>query len=419
MLLNSIFHDPYRDYDSSEHIKYIEILAFDKRLPRNIIETREFFSPPLSYIIPALTLTITKSVYLSLKVAQFFNLILSIILLFFLLNICDIIKNGDYLFKIQTMLILGVFPAYYKTFAFPRPNPYLATCSIIAVYCFLKYLREKKVTPLILCGFFLGLSILSIQLGLFVILGIFGSGIFFFVMKKESFISLIKTYSILLVTAFIVGGAFYLHLFFTTGSFIKYVASPDTDNIFFFDNQPASFYFSLSLDKLFTVPLQGSFYNQLWPILYSEIWGDYWMRFSVVHSRDIFLNRYLGIVNFLNLVPSLIILSSIIFCLVLAFKNRIKMTMFVLLSIVLTIFIGYLWFLIQYTAFEEGEAIKAVYLVHIFPFISILTSFFLSYIKKTYRKLYFILVIYFILILMVNLRMCISSNLWGYIVNLL
>ncbi|MCM8781780.1 MAG: hypothetical protein NC828_01850, partial [Candidatus Omnitrophica bacterium] len=69
-------------------------------------------------------------------------------------------------------------------------------------------------------------------------------------------------------------------------------------------------------------------------------------------------------------------------------------TMFSLLELVIVVsFTAFLYFLIMYPSIVKGDNIKPSYILHIFPFLSILAAEFLYKLKEKSIRLYIIIVI--------------------------
>jgi hypothetical protein len=68
------------------------------------------------------------------KAAQLWNVLYSVLLTFFLLRTCDLLRPGDGRFQRAAPLLLGLLPVYYKSFAFVRGEPLLCLLAVLAVY---------------------------------------------------------------------------------------------------------------------------------------------------------------------------------------------------------------------------------------------------------------------------------------------
>ena len=68
VLFNAVLHDPTIQYDGEDHLAYISALA-QLRLPTPQ-DSREFFSPPLPYFLPAVASTTGLSLWWAAKFGQ-------------------------------------------------------------------------------------------------------------------------------------------------------------------------------------------------------------------------------------------------------------------------------------------------------------------------------------------------------------
>ena len=146
-------------------------------------------------------------------------------------------------------------------------------------------------------------------------------------------------------------------------------------------NQPLNFYVP-SLDQLiyiFTKPIRGfSLENKLFPILYSETWGDYFGYFLITHAKggleaNYELVPYLGRVNLLAIIPTFLFILGIFYFFI-KFKNlniNQKIMYSTFLLCVSFMWIGYMWFVIKYPNYSKGDTIKATFilqLIQLLPF---------------------------------------------------
>ena len=206
--------------------------------------------------------------------------------------------------------------------------------------------------------------------------------------------------------AFLISGWFYLSLLHQYGTPAAFNRPPKAG--FSLSNQPASFYFGLGDGRLFTEPIRGSFVNQLLPILYSETWGDYWCYFSadgrgaasIPDARACLrpgqtgrtwlpvsqpsLGAYLGRVNLVSLVPSLLAASALALGLISAGRVLLAgdKTMESVAAALLTMIFfaclgGFTLFMIMFPS-ESGKTIKASYVLQVFPLIAILAGLLLT-----------------------------------------
>jgi hypothetical protein len=432
VLVNALVHHPAIGYDADDHLHYIvnaHHVLTTFRLPTEGI-TKEFFSPPLPYALPTLFYTLMKPLceywglgttpYAQLdycliftgKFAQLLNVLYSLVLTFYLLKICDRIRPGDLTLKISSLGLLGMLPVYYKTFSFVRGEPLVALFSVLVVYQFVTMMLQKEGVggqDVLVLGVFLGLLFLSRQWGFFVLPALFVSaGLYAFICTRRAK-SLVTALVLSLCLAGLISGWFYVLLHVKTSQLAAF--NRQTSG-FSLSNQPAKFYVGLGLQdfELFTRPTRSSFRNQMIPIFYADLWGDYWTRFSVtgydpVHGYDWSpeasnwhrMRPYLGRVNLLALFPTALFLAG---CGIgfLAFTQQFRArplaterdtSIFSLLLWIIVISLaGYFGFLISYPSPNKGDTIKATYMLHIFPFLAILAGEFLRRLKIRFPRIY-------------------------------
>ena len=432
VLYNAIFHTPLVGYDAVGHIKNIAFLSLFKLPTAN--NTYLFYMPPLAYFLPAILLSLTKIPLIAvLKFAQLCNVLFSVGLTFYLLKICEIIRPNNTRFKILSLAFLAITPVYYKTFAFVRGEPLAAFLTVFVIYKVLIIFLgdDRRLRNVLALGIALGLAILSRQTGLFLfpIIAIFAAIVA--LKKKQMWVFFAKTTIFVFLIAFVVGGWFYIHLYRGHGTIASYNIDPQKK--FSFSNQPPKFYFDLALNKVFKDPIRPAFPNQFLPTFYSEFWGDYLCYFVVYgmdtksgdfisgnmlekttsvrpYPRWLRTNRdtikgYLARVNAVSLFPSVIMLAGFmlgtVYLVKSIFKSRDPEKIYTAFSlpqlVVLVSFAAFLYFLIIYPSPIKGDNIKAAYMLHVFPFLSILAGEFVYRIKQKSRFWYVTILILLVL----------------------
>ncbi|MCX6244381.1 MAG: glycosyltransferase family 39 protein [Bacteroidetes bacterium] len=415
VLLNSRLHAPWIGYDANAHISYIKALsAFRLVSPA---ESQEFFSPPLPYFLPAIFYAITGKLILAAKFAQLLNVVVSILLTWFLLKSCDLLSSKPWL-KIGTLAFLGILPVYYRTFAFVRGEPYIALFAVLILYFTILILVRKKFTRsnILLLGLAMGSAALSRQWGILLIPAVmlFGLGQWFVYRRFRK--EIVKSVSVALLVSLLCCGWFYCILKVRYGAYTAFSGAAATN--FTLSNQPPKFFFGSGIDQLFCNPVDPGFSNQFFPVFYSEVWGDYWGFFvnygsgtnvtKFVNGYDLhpiyiagkpltWMNAdyfrggtYLGRVNLVSLFPTVLVLLAVMVSLFVVSRRkstgllrmrRKEVKVFLLLSILATLS-GYFWFLIAFPSLENGCTIKATYVLQIMPSVALLVGNFLERIRN-------------------------------------
>jgi 4-amino-4-deoxy-L-arabinose transferase-like glycosyltransferase len=428
VLYNAVQHHPMVGYDAHDHVAYARILPF--HLPQNQAETREFFSPPLPYVIPSLAnlvclQVVTRRVNTTCdlvigKTGQAVNVFLSLGVTTLLLLICQRLRPDNRIYKLTTLGVLAMLPVYYKTFAQFRGEPYLAFLVLLLLYqtLLLAYRQEPAVWKYTLG---LGLTIagiaLSRQWGFFVFPAIALAALLLWWRDRSRGRKLLRLFTLAALIGFLCSGWFYLRLRAITGSFSAFNKPGQTS--FSFSNQPPEFYFATGLQdgRLFRQPVRDQFANQLLPTFYSETWGDYWgymvQPYQVFLKDGFYLEKayhdpaylervvaYLGCVNLVSLLPSLLLLAGLGWggaAFLKTWRANIdfsagKRTWFqaLLFLLILSSFAGYLWFLLQYRSPASGDTIKASYMIQVFAILPLLAAEQLNWLNANRRRLFWL-----------------------------
>ena len=416
-------------YDGEHHKWYIEVLPLD--LPTDK-DTKEYFSPPLPYLFPSVIDSVCdklNEVYLMDfnctfiygKLTQILQALMFIGIIFLIRNISDTIepKNTKYLNSVLLLFIM--LPVSYKSFVMIRGEPYISFFMflLIAIVTKVAYKQIEITNKLtIFTGIILGLIGLSRQWGLLFFPALFV--LLAAVIKKndKNFNVKFVKYSFLsfLISLFVFGW-FYFMLFLDYGSLTAFNRAPVS---FSFNNQPSSFYFGLGMGDVFSKPIRGfSMTNMLIPVLYSDVWGDYWGYFTVTMGRggldtNYEIVKYLGRVNLVSIIPTLIMLFGIVvFLLKLNTINRNRIFYTFILSAITFFWIGYMWFLIKYPIPLKGDTIKGTYILHLIHLLPFFGAFLMDQIKELSCKMYNLLFGILTLIMIHNLPAMITRFFGG------
>ena len=422
VLLNALLHDPQVGYDAHHHLRYLSALASGRLVTPE--DSSEFFSPPLPYLLPAAWMALTPvPLYWAAKSGQLLNVLLSLATTLYVLRICHLTDPNDRSLKLGALGFLAILPVYYKTFSYLRGEPYVAMFAAASAYHALRvfWQRPCKLSDALALGVGLAGAALSRQWGVLLVPGVVVAGLLAAWQVKAARRELIRALAISLASSFLICGWFYLVSHHRYGSITAF--NREGARSFAWSNQPRDFYLGLGLPELFTDPVRGAFPNQLLPIFYSEIWGDYWSYFVVyardtrsqrwiagpgvaraleesVSSRGVVSNRleigaYLGRVNAVAALPSMLALAAVLAAgsaLVGPFRQaepdcevRTRQLLFLL---IVASYTGYLWFLVSYPNPGKGDTIKATYMLHTFPLIAVLVGCLLRRLERRFPALW-------------------------------
>jgi hypothetical protein len=137
----------------------------------------------------------------------------------------------------------------------------------------------------------------------------------------------------------------------------------------FLSRRPASFYTSLDVDAVFTRPYAPNYLNHVWPVLYTDWWGDYWRYFDIPventsapaelparYETPRVRQSYVG------LAPSLLAVAGVLGLFIVGVRRRAPALLLLPTSIVL-LGVAFLIFQISYPS-PDGDTIKASYLLN-------------------------------------------------------
>ena len=414
LVYNIINYDPIYGYDAEAHHSYIDYIAMylpnSFNLP-NFEATREFFNPPLPYIFPSLVQIICRNFASSSNLlktcqpiygfyTQIFQSLLFVTSIYMYLKIFKKIRNKIKFLDLSVILLFCLLTVNYKTFSMIRGEPYIIFFNSILIYQFLLLCKKSfkyKLKDIFIFGILIGCLALSRQWAFLLFPSYFL--LIFFIKSSIERKRYIKFITFSFSIGFIISSWFYFGLFFEYGSFTAFNKQPSAFNLL---NQPLAFYipYGEEMIYLFTKPIRPYFSNTFLPILYSDLWGDYWGYFSFTSRsldtgrNQLLIGDYLARVNIVSLFPTFLMIlglrTGIKSLRTSAKKENDYFYSYITLSIFVTFF-GFLWFLIKYPALPTGDTNKATYMIQLFHLLSILSINYLDKLKEINLKKYTII----------------------------
>ncbi len=395
-------------------------LPYELKLPLPI-NSYEYFSPPLPYLFPALIQVICRNLATSPdlveycqpiygKATQIFQTVLYLLTLIFYMKALKILLKQKSTFNLSFLLIFSLITVNYRTFLMLRGEPYIAFLLSVLVYLFIKNNELSwKITKkqIFLFSFVVGFIGISRQWGL-LLLPAFLLVLFF--LQKELKKDYFKFMFIVFLISMTIILPFYLNLYLTTGSVTSFNKDPQEFNL---NNQSLSFYLPINDEAIntFRKPIRSNMDNQLFPILYSDLWGDYWGYFSFISKNvekgrnQINIGDYLARVNILSIFTTFIFFLGYI-NIKKNYKNNIVFR-YIKYSILFTFF-GYMWFLIKYPEIPTGDTIKATYILQLFHLLAFSAAIYLEKLKDKSKKNYMIIISILIIIFTHNFSAMLS-----------
>lgn len=424
ILIYNIFHySPILGYDAEAHYTYVDHIS--RYLPRSLnlpspIDTREYFNPPLGYLVPALSQVVCRNIIESQNfiedcrpiygnVTQIFQSLIYLFTIYINLLTLKKINNSNNLINLSYLVMVSLLAVNYRTISMIRGEPYILFFLSIFLYFILK-IEKQNFNFVFKEIFFLGLSIggiaLSRQWGFLLFLPLI---YLLFTKHVKNKINYLKIWVPSAVIGFLISGWFYINLYFETGSFTAFNMNR---NSFSIANQPINFYFPTieNIRYLFYKPIRPHLDNQFVTSLYADLWGDYWGYFTFtsgflnIGRNQNFIGDYFARVNLISLVTTIIILVFY----VLSYRDK-KTTLFIkyINLAIISSFIGYVIFLILYPT-GNGDTIKATYIIQMFHLVVFLASISLEKAKNSNLYLYNSIIFILLVIYMHNFETYLS-----------
>ncbi len=420
LIYNILHYNPILGYDGEAHFNYVDYVS--RYLPNEIrlpgkIDTREYFSPPLGYLVPSIAQVICRNVIDSSnflidcqpiygKATQIFQSFMYIVTILLNLYTLKIFNKSNSFLNTGYLLIISLFAVNYRTISMIRGEPYILfflSLFLIIIYKAENDDYELNFKLIFSAGITIACIVLSRQWGFLLLLPLVFL-LFFQHSKKKYF--LFWFYSSL--TGALLSSWFYIGLYQKYGTFTAFNMKSEE---FSFANQELSFYIPNieDLEYLFYKPIRPNLDNQFFSILYSDLWGDYWGYF-VFTSRNLDIGRnqlligsYLARVNLVSVLTSLIIISF--YYLVL---KKFKSNFFIkyLNFAIIFSFVGFLLFAIAFPT--NGDTIKASYIIQAFHLMAFLASIYFYNLSKTNSKMYHLILSILVIIYFHNFQSYLS-----------
>lgn len=415
---NALTYPPNVGYDATAHLRYVRTLA-DFRLP-TYADTGEFFSPPLPYLPAALGLALGAKLELALKLAQLFNVFVSLWVCASVTRLARALQPESEEPEFLALFLLSLLPCYYRSFAMIRGEPFLTAALLACAAEAESFLRAPSFTyrQAIRVGIFGAASVLSRQWAIPAVLGMFALFALSALKRTAPRANLLRVGAAampILVSCL----PFYAHLQLSEGTALAFNVSPPPPERAV-TIRPTLL--ELPSSKLMTNPIRPELSERFPEIMYADMWGDYWCYFLVwgelrdgklisgswlkklvlaqdqselVATNYFSLPRYLGAVNVLVLVimaafagGTLRALISLRWLFRDATNDRARAARVLLATVLSASWAGYLWFLLRYSYSGEGVTVKATYMLQTFPLIALLGADALLFLKARRPMLY-------------------------------
>ena len=422
ILIYNIFHfNPILGYDAEAHFNYVDYLSRylpnELRLPSSD-ETREFFNPPLGYLIPSIAQVFCRNIITSSdlllncqpiygKVTQIFQSFMYIFTILINLYTLKLFNKSQSIFNVSYLILVSLLAVNYRTISMIRGEPYILF--FLSLFILLIYKADNSdydfnFKLIFFAGIVIGSIALSRQWGFLLFIPL----IVLLIYKNSK-----RNYLIFWSASSLIGALlsswFYIGLYKNYGSFTAFNMESKG---FSFSNQNLSFYIPdmSQLEYLFTKPIRPNLNNQFISIIYSDLWGDYWGYFTFTSRflndgrNQLNIGDYLARVNIVSIITTLIIIC---FCYLTYKKYK---SNFIIQYINLAWIISFTGYLIFTIAFPDstGDTIKSTYIIQAFHLMVFLASIYFYDLKRLNKKMHTGIIITLVVIYIHNFQSYLS-----------
>jgi len=139
LIYNIFYYSPILGYDGEVHFNYFNYLSrylpYEIKLP-TIDDTREFFSPPLGYLIPSLAQVVCRNIISSSnfllecqpiygKATQIFQSLMYIATILINLYTLKLFNNSKSFLNSSYLIFISLLAVNYRTISMVRGEPYI------------------------------------------------------------------------------------------------------------------------------------------------------------------------------------------------------------------------------------------------------------------------------------------------------
>ena len=306
----------------NEYVYYLSVYLPDSLKFPSRVDTYEYFSPPIAYLFPALSIVLCRNILVSedykTDCLEFYdNFGQAFLFLLFVIYIIILFQISKKLFKeyqkffLPLVILTMSLSVNYQMFSTFRGETYILFFSTLIFMVLLKISESEKKNFIsyLAISLLIGFLLLSRQWSVFFLPTIF----FFWIINKNSRKNKKNMFYALFLSGLIgivIATPFYTSLIEKENSITAWNGDSYQINL---SKYPASFYTELGFSKgFFTNPTETNsnfkrYTNgeSIFPAFVSSIWGDPNGYFSYTHlrngERDQSFEQYLGLVNLISL----------------------------------------------------------------------------------------------------------------------
>jgi hypothetical protein len=355
-LWNAARYPPGRGYDAGHHLAYADLLIHHGRLPGLPASgASEAETPPAYYAVAGAAWWVGERIGLGepRRVSLALNVLMVLGTALLVLALARLLFPERRWLQVAALGYVALLPVVAKTGAMFHPENLDVLLSTLALYLATRLLvrRSFGVVPWLGVGVACGAALLTRKAGVFTFAAILGGLALVALLER-------RPRALRAAAAVLVVGAAMYAPWWVHAHHLKAPPGPQIHNVP--PTLTASFFTGVSVPAALARPWRPHFANRVFPMTYTEIWGDYFGAFAWTPPSPPGPREQLRAQSALGIVPTVLAVAGWLLLLAAAAARRRELLPLALLpGIGLA---GFLW----YTAHDlapDGDVIKATYIL--------------------------------------------------------
>jgi 4-amino-4-deoxy-L-arabinose transferase-like glycosyltransferase len=375
-----VFHyDWLRGYDAYANSLYVDVVRLHHRLP-TASETGVWHTPPLFFVVAALID--------SHRGVQLLDGVAGIVVVVFAGLIARELFPRSRAIQLGAIAFAALTPVLTRTAVMYHPEPLATALAVAGLYVVVRSLARRRVGAWsgAVAGLLFGLGTLTRTWAL----SLAAAACLALLLQARVERSRRPLWSVASLVGVLLALSlpWFVHQARSHGN--PFAFNRPAPHESFFSRRPASFYTSLDVEAAFSRPYAPNYLNHLWPVVYTDWWGDYWRYFELPYENistppelpPKYENPRVR-QSYVGIAPTLFAVAGFIGILVVGLRRRDPPLLLVPASIVL-LGLAFLVFQISYPH-ADGDTIKATYLLDAVAPLAVCAAWALSSLRRAGR----------------------------------
>jgi 4-amino-4-deoxy-L-arabinose transferase-like glycosyltransferase len=384
-----VFHYSWlRGYDAYANSLYTDVVHVHHRLP-TVTETGVWHTPPLFFVVAALID--------SHRGTQVLDGLAALAVVGLAGLIARELFPRSRAIPLAAIAFAALTPVLTRTAVMYHPEPLATALAVGGLYLVVRALSRGAVTPWTgaAAGLLFGLATLTRTWALALVAASCLALVLQARLDRDR--APLWAASSLLAVTLALSLPWFVHQGRSHGN--PFAFNRPAPNQSFFSRRPASFYTSADVNAVFSQPYAPNYLNHLWPVVYTDWWGDYWRYFELPYENIAAPPRLPPRYenprvrqSYVGLAPSLLAAAGFLGLLVVGIR-RFRPALLLLPASIVLLGFAFLVFQIAYPH-PDGDTIKAAYLLDAVAPLAVCAAWALSSLGRTGRVVMIVVLIF-------------------------